>query len=56
MSWTTEEIPPLDDKVAVVTGANGGLGLETARALARQNPAGVANIVRALMNGEQATA
>ena len=30
--------------------------LETARALARQNPAGVANIVRTLMNGEQATA
>jgi NAD(P)-dependent dehydrogenase (short-subunit alcohol dehydrogenase family) len=34
MSWTTADIPPLDGRTAVVTGANGGLGLETARALA----------------------
>lgn len=34
MSWTTADIPSLDGRVAVVTGANGGLGLETARALA----------------------
>lgn len=32
--WTTQDIPPLDGKLAVVTGATGGLGLETAIALA----------------------
>lgn len=34
MSWSTTDIPDLTDRVAVVTGANGGLGLETAMALA----------------------
>lgn len=34
MSWTTRDIPDLHGRVAVVTGANGGLGLETTRALA----------------------
>ena len=34
MAWTTADIPRLDGRVAVVTGANGGLGLETTRALA----------------------
>ena len=34
MSWSTADIPALDGRIAVVTGANGGLGLETARALA----------------------
>lgn len=35
MAWTTKDIPNLGGRTAVVTGANGGLGLETARELAR---------------------
>jgi NAD(P)-dependent dehydrogenase (short-subunit alcohol dehydrogenase family) len=34
MSWGAADIPDQRGRVAVVTGANGGLGLETARALA----------------------
>jgi len=34
MSWSVSDIPSLSGRVAVVTGANGGLGLETAKALA----------------------
>jgi len=34
MPWTVADIPDLTGRVAVVTGANGGLGLETAAALA----------------------
>jgi NAD(P)-dependent dehydrogenase (short-subunit alcohol dehydrogenase family) len=33
MAWTTQDIPDLTGKVVVVTGANGGLGFETAKAL-----------------------
>jgi NAD(P)-dependent dehydrogenase (short-subunit alcohol dehydrogenase family) len=32
--WTAEQIPPLDGRLFVVTGATSGLGLETTRALA----------------------
>lgn len=34
--WTVERIPDQTGRVAVVTGANSGLGLATARALARR--------------------
>lgn len=34
MSWSSADIPDQRGRTAVVTGANGGLGLETARALA----------------------
>lgn len=34
MAWSARDIPDLSGRIAVVTGANGGLGLETARALA----------------------
>ena len=33
--WTIADIPPLNGKTAVITGATGGLGYETALALAR---------------------
>jgi NAD(P)-dependent dehydrogenase (short-subunit alcohol dehydrogenase family) len=36
MTWTAADIPDLSGRVAVVTGANGGLGLEVARELARK--------------------
>ncbi|MEU2572952.1 SDR family NAD(P)-dependent oxidoreductase [Streptomyces anulatus] len=34
--WTAEQIPDQTGRVSVVTGANSGLGLATARALARR--------------------
>jgi NAD(P)-dependent dehydrogenase (short-subunit alcohol dehydrogenase family) len=36
MRWATSDIPDQSGKVAIVTGANGGLGLEVARELARK--------------------
>src|SRR4051812_29842913 len=35
MKWTAEQIPDQSGRLAVVTGANSGLGLVTARELAR---------------------
>jgi len=39
MPWSTSEIPSLDGTRAVVTGGNGGLGLQTALELARKGAA-----------------
>jgi NAD(P)-dependent dehydrogenase (short-subunit alcohol dehydrogenase family) len=50
MTWTTSDIPDLSGRTAVVTGANGGLGLETARALA----AAGATVVMAARNQTKA--
>jgi NAD(P)-dependent dehydrogenase (short-subunit alcohol dehydrogenase family) len=52
MAWTGADIPALTGRTAVVTGANGGLGLETSRALARAG----AHVVMAARNREKALA
>jgi NAD(P)-dependent dehydrogenase (short-subunit alcohol dehydrogenase family) len=52
MAWTTADIPDLSGRTAVVTGANGGLGLETSRALA----AARAHVVMSARNQEKAAA
>ena len=36
MAWSAADIPDQSGRVAVVTGANGGLGLEVSRELARK--------------------
>jgi NAD(P)-dependent dehydrogenase (short-subunit alcohol dehydrogenase family) len=50
VSWALADIPDQAGRTAVVTGANGGLGLETARALA----AAGASVVIAARNQERA--
>jgi NAD(P)-dependent dehydrogenase (short-subunit alcohol dehydrogenase family) len=50
VSWSVADIPDQSGRTAVVTGANGGLGLETARALAGAG----ANVVMAARNQERA--
>lgn len=50
MHWTPTDIGTLHGRVAVVTGATSGLGLETARALVRAN----ATVVIAARNPERA--
>jgi NAD(P)-dependent dehydrogenase (short-subunit alcohol dehydrogenase family) len=51
VSWSATDIPDQTGRTAVVTGANGGLGLATARALA----AAGATVVIAARNQERAT-
>ena len=50
MSWTESDIPDQTGRIAVVTGANGGLGFETARALSARG----ATVVMGARNQEKA--
>jgi NAD(P)-dependent dehydrogenase (short-subunit alcohol dehydrogenase family) len=52
MSWTAEDVPSQVGRTAVVTGANGGLGLEIAKALAGAG----AHVVMAARNADKAAA
>jgi NAD(P)-dependent dehydrogenase (short-subunit alcohol dehydrogenase family) len=55
MNWSEEDIPDLSHRVAVVTGANSGIGFETARALAAKG-ARVILACRSRTKGPQAVA
>ena len=52
MTWTASDIPDQSGRTALVTGANGGLGMETARELARKG----AHVVMAARDQEKAAA
>ncbi|MFO7699045.1 MAG: SDR family NAD(P)-dependent oxidoreductase, partial [Acidimicrobiia bacterium] len=52
MGWNAHDIPDLTNRVAVVTGANSGLGLESARELARAG----AKVFMAARNTDRAEA
>ena len=55
MPWTTANIPTLSGRTAIVTGANSGLGFQTARQLARRG-AEVVLACRDSKRGEEAAA
>jgi NAD(P)-dependent dehydrogenase (short-subunit alcohol dehydrogenase family) len=48
--WTTDDIPDLSGKITLITGANGGIGFEAARELARKG----AHIIMACRNHDVA--
>ncbi len=51
-NWTAENIPDLTGKIAIVTGANSGIGYEMARALARKQ----ATVILACRNKDKGAA
>jgi NAD(P)-dependent dehydrogenase (short-subunit alcohol dehydrogenase family) len=53
--WTSDNVPAQHGRLAVVTGANTGLGFETARLLAARG-ASVVLAVRDIEKGKQAAA
>lgn len=50
MNWTTDQIPTQENNIAIVTGANSGIGFETAKALAAKG----ATVILACRNLEKA--
>lgn len=52
-NWTAQDIPNLDGKIVVITGANSGLGFECSHILAEKG-ATVVMAVRTIAKGEQA--